>query len=727
MLSGVVDSAMDAIIAIDEEHRVVLFNAAAEKMFGCPAEDALGKSIERFIPERFRAGHAGHIRSFRGSGTTSRALGKLGTLWALRSNGEEFPIEASVSHVETASKDLFTVILRDVTERHQQEEARRQSEEWLQMAVHAGRMYAYEWDGATDTIIRSANYVDVLGSSERMRTTRQELLAQIHPDDRALMMAHLASLTPEKPTSHVSYRMLRPDGGVLWVEKRARATFNSEGKLLRTVGVVVDVTPRKQAEEAQVLHSAIVESSDDAIFFRDMNGIIRSWNAAAQGIFGFSESEAIGQPISILIPPEMREEQNRILQIINRGESLTHYETVRMTKDNKRVDVSLTISPVRDSASNMIGASVIARDISERKRVEARLRESEQRFRRVANTAPIMIWMSGVDKLCTYFNQPWLDFTGRPLEAELGHGWAEGVHPEDLMACMDTYTRMFDARLPFAMQYRLRRNDGEYRWIIDRGVPRYNADGSFAGYIGSCSDITDHKLAEEALSNVSQRLLEAAEEERTRIARELHDDINQRIALLAIELDQSKQELSVADVETFRRIRKACKTLTEIGKDIQAISHRLHSSKLEYLGITAAANSLCRELSEQQNVQIDFQHSDIPRDLPHDISLCLFRVMQEALFNAVKHSGVRQVKVELHGAANEMQLTVSDTGIGFDPETVASGHGLGLISMQERLHLVKGSFSIDSKPKRGTTIQARIPLDSQGSSRQSASTFQRAV
>jgi PAS domain S-box-containing protein len=147
------------------------------------------------------------------------------------------------------------------------------------------------------------------------------------------------------------------------------------------------------------------------------------------------------------------------------------------------------------------------------------IRESERRFRLVANRAPVMIWMSGPDKLCNYFNQTWLDFTGRSLEAELGNGWSEGIHPDDLKKCLDIYTHSFGLREPFRMEYRLRRHDAEYRWVLDIGVPRLSLDGSFAGYIGSCLDITDHKLAEKSLADVGRRLIEAHEEERTWIAR----------------------------------------------------------------------------------------------------------------------------------------------------------------------------------------------------------------
>ena len=364
-------------------------------------------------------------------------------------------------------------------------------------------------------------------------------------------------------------------------------------------------------------------------------------------------------------------------------------------------------------AVRMLGMAV---DITERKQAEQVLREGEERFRLVANTAPVMIWMSGTDKLCTYVNQPWLEFTGRPLEAELGNGWAEGVHPEDLNRCMDTYTQAFDRRESFQMEYRLRRHDGEYRWLSAIGVPRFNPDHSFAGYIGSCTDVTERKLAEESLADVGRKLIEAHEEERTWIARELHDDINQRMALLAIELDRWNQQLPPSAVEFHDHIHHASQRLSDIAKDIQALSHRLHSSKLEYLGLVAAAKSFCKELSEQQKVEIDFSHTAIPRSVPKEISLCLFRVLQETLQNAVKHSGVRHFKVELCGTEGEIQLTVSDLGVGFDPQDAIHRRGLGLISMRERMQLVSGEISIKSQPGGGTTIHARVPFNSSSDS-----------
>jgi len=349
-------------------------------------------------------------------------------------------------------------------------------------------------------------------------------------------------------------------------------------------------------------------------------------------------------------------------------------------------------------------------DIADHKRAEATLRESEERFRLVANAAPVMIWMSGVDKHCTYFNQGWLEFTGRSLSEELGNSWAEGVHPDDLAPCLGTYEQGFDRREPFQMQYRLRRHGGEYRWILDQGVPRFNADGSFAGYIGSCIDITERKLAEETLAGMSRKLLEAQEQERSRIGRELHDDVNQRLALLSVEIQRIKEVSPVTHGELRSRIDELGKRTSEISGVVQSLSHELHSSRLEYLGLVSAMKGFCREFSDKHKVEIDFNSKDIPPGVPPEVSLCLFRVMQEGLQNAVKHSGVKVFEVRLHGSPKEIHLTVRDSGVGFDPELAKDTKGLGLISMQERVRLVEGTISITSRPQSGTEINVRVPL-----------------
>jgi signal transduction histidine kinase/ABC-type uncharacterized transport system substrate-binding protein len=218
------------------------------------------------------------------------------------------------------------------------------------------------------------------------------------------------------------------------------------------------------------------------------------------------------------------------------------------------------------------------------------------------------------------------------------------------------------------------------------------------------------KRAEEALATLPGRLLEAQEQERIRIARELHDDVNQQLAVLAIGLEQLTKDLPGSMTQLRARTNELQQRAVAISSDVQALSHQLHSSKLEYLSLVTAMEGFCREFSAQHQVEIRFSHTEVPNPLPREISLCLFRIMQEALSNAVKYSGVKCFDMELLGKPEGVQLKVSDRGRGFDVDKVLSGRGIGLISMRERVRLVSGSISITSKPDRGTTVEVEIPL-----------------
>ncbi len=467
---------------------------------------------------------------------------------------------------------------------------------------------------------------------------------------------------------------------------------------------------RQRASDARFRHAAIVESSDDAIVSKNLDGIIVSWNAAAERLFGYSEAEALGESITMLIPDELREKESILLQRLRTDERVEHYETVRIAKGGNRVAVSLTISLVRDSTGKIVGFSKIARDITDRKRAEQVLRESEERFRLIADNAPVLIWMSGTDKLCNFFNQGWLNFTGRSIEAELGDGWTSGVYPEDLHRCLEVYSTSFDARVDFEMEYRLRRFDGEYRWLVDYGVPRFESDGTFCGYIGTCVDITERKSLAKALQSVTGRVINAHEEERARIARDLHDDFSQRLALQCIDLELLGRKLPELEVAERARLEKMLKGIKAISADLRSLSHQLHSSKLEFVGLVPAVSGLCTEMGEQYKISVNFTGSEIPFKISKDVALCLFRVTQEALGNVAKHSQSKSAHVELLATSSYISLRISDEGKGFDPDRTDRGAGLGLIGMTERLRLVGGKLSITSAVTRGTEIYAEVPL-----------------
>jgi PAS domain S-box-containing protein len=586
----------------------------------------------------------------------------------------------------------------------------------LRQAVEAGKTLGWDWDVKTGRDRWFGDLQTIFGIQSDSHSGRVEDFHRlIHPEDRALVGKAIADARQSRKPYAAEFRVVRLDGIVRWIAARGQFYYDANGDAERMLGMAVDITERKQAEQAlknseekffKVFRQgpmalAVTRVKDDR--YLDINGTYEK-------ITGWRRDEILGRTpfdLNIWVHPAQRIELAKETQTKGTVQNLEF----RFRRKDGELRDGLSSAELIEIEGEPCLMTVIA-DVTERKQIQEQLRESEERFRLVANTAPVMIWMAGTDKLCTFCNQTFLNFTGRPLDAVLGNGWAEGVHPEDLEACLDIYSQAFDRRESAQMQYRLRRSDGEYRWILDLGVPRFNSDGSFAGYIGSCLDITDRKLAEETLASVSRRLIEAHEEERTWIARELHDDVNQRIALLAIKLDQWNQ-LPRSGEDTHQHIQTISQGLLEVGRDIQSLSHRLHSSKLEYLGLAAAAKSFCKELSEQRQVQIDFSHSDMPHNLPKESGLCLFRVLQEALQNAAKHSGVRHFKVELRGTPGDIQLSVSDAGVGFDWQDAINRRGLGLISMRERLQLVSGSLSITSAPAHGTTIHARVPMGSE--------------
>jgi PAS domain S-box-containing protein len=353
---------------------------------------------------------------------------------------------------------------------------------------------------------------------------------------------------------------------------------------------------------------------------------------------------------------------------------------------------------------------------------EAVLRESEERFRVMADTTPSLVWMCDASGRITYLNDRRIAFTGPDPSEGYGDNWIKYVHADDVERVLSTLYGALNSKGAFSQEYRLRRKDGVYRWMFDVASPRVNGDGSFGGFIGSAIDTTDQKLAQQALEKVSGQLIEAQEKERSRIARDLHDDICQRLALLSMEIERAHRTSNgsaAATKESLDDIRNHC---SQIARDVQSLSHQLHSSTLDYLGVAAAVRAFCGEVSKQHQVNIAFHETRVPKHLPKDISLCLFRVAQEALHNAVKYSGGSQFAVALFATDDEVQLVVRDTGKGFDVEQAKRNRGLGLVSMQERINLVHGRFAVDSKLGKGTRIFAGVPFvsESEGSAEEEA-------
>jgi PAS domain S-box-containing protein len=621
--------------------------------------------------------------------------------------------------------DGALAMVSDITERKRAEKTLCESEERFRLAAQAGKMYAYEWDVATDLVMRSEEHLNVLGFSDHAKgLTRQQLLARVHPDDRALFSGSVDHFTPENPTTQISYRMFRPDGSVVWLEKSARAFFDEQGRVSRVIGMVVDITERKRAEEALSQSEARLRLAAQAgkmyAYEWDVatDVTVRSEEYAnILGLTGVPTNETHHQ-FSFRVHPDDRAKFNAAVASLTPENPITHVSYRVLRPDGAVIWLEKGGRAFFDAQGRMLRMIGIVADITERKLAEEALRESEDKLHLLLDSTAEAIYGIDLEGRCTFCNPACLralgyervdELLGKNIHNLIHHTRADGTSfPVEECQILRAFRTGAGVHVDNEVLWRANGTSFPTEYWAHPQRKGQEVVGVVVAFI----DITERKLAEEALSQVSRRLIEAQEQERTRIARELHDDIGQRLALLAIKLEQLHLHSPDLPPEVRSHTGELWKQTTAIANDIQTLSHELHSSKLQHLGIAAAIRGFCKEFGEQQNVEIDFQTHDLPSPLPPDTSLCFFRVLQEALHNSAKHSGVRHFEVRLWGASGEIHLTVSDTGSGFHSEVTKAARGLGLISMEERLKALNGTFSIESKPKRGTTIHARVPLRS---------------
>jgi PAS domain S-box-containing protein len=511
-------------------------------------------------------------------------------------------------------------------------------------------------------------------------------------------------------------------GAIFWISREPGYDWPAQTDHLRVVGAVVaTVLQRKLVEialeDSHYLKGAILDSLPSHIAVLDRSGIIIAVNDAWSRFArdndvrsadtltpGASYLRACNE--AIRYGDVVAEQAVALIERACRGQRNGVQLEYRCDGPDSDRWFVMTAEPLRRPEG---GAVVTHIDITARKQSENALRESEDRFRRLADGLPVAVWMADAAGGCTYCNQGWIDLTGHAIEQHRGDGWLQSVHPGDRAECMEAYLRAVHDRETFRAEFRVVRYDGSSRWLTSTGVPRYGSDGSFHGYVGGCLDITDRKEAEDVLRGLSHRLMTAQDDERRRIARELHDHLSQQLALLAIDLQQLSMQPPISPDALVPALHEAWRRTTEIASDVHAISHRLHPSKMEALGLVATVRAHCREVSRQALV-VEFVDQNVPSGVPPERALALFRVLEEALSNVVRHSRARGAQVALAGAEGELLLRVADDGRGFELHERQEDHGLGLISMRERVQALDGTLSITSIPGRGTVVEARVPL-----------------
>lgn len=350
-------------------------------------------------------------------------------------------------------------------------------------------------------------------------------------------------------------------------------------------------------------------------------------------------------------------------------------------------------------------AATIERAISDRQ-----LLASEMRLTLAAETAGAGFWTYDVETGAIWGTTQVSELFGfQPGEPLNITGFFDAIHPED----RDSVRRAIDAMnagQERKFEYRVLPSPETVRWVLSSGRRQVFAADGRSLLVGITFDITERRNNEEALRTLSGRLIEAQEQERKRIARELHDSIGQQLALLAVDL-KGLQSPPGADSDEFTgRVSHLSRAVKSLASEVQALSHRLHSASLDYLGLGAALRGLCREIGDHHTATVLFTETSMPGSVPPDVALALFRITQESLHNALKYSGVREFQVLLEGTGTHISLSISDKGTGFNVTEARQGRGIGLISMQERILAIGGTFSIESHPGKGTRISARVPL-----------------
>ncbi len=716
----------DAVITTDMDARVASMNAVAAELTGWSPGEAVGHPLEevfRIIDEDTRQPTPNPAMRALAEG---RVVGFANHTVLVARDGTERPIDDSAAPIRQPSGEVTGVVLvfRDVTARRAAESRIRTSEQELNDFFENANV-ALHWVGP-DGIIQRANRaeLEMLGYESEEYVGRH--IADFHVDQDVIGDI-LARLSGGETLHGYPARLRAKDGSIRDVLINSSVLWDN-GRFLHTRCFSLDVTARNRADEAHALLAAVVESSDDAIITKTLDGVITSWNAGAERLFEYTRAEAVGRPITMLIPAERLDEEPRILDRIRRGERIEPFQTMRLAKSGRLINISLRVSPVRDGRGRIIGASKMARDITRELQAERAVRDSEERFRTLADNIAQLAWMADGDGRMFWYNRRWFEYTGT-TQAEMDRwGWLAVHHPDHAESVVEKFGRALRSGTPWEDTFPLRGADGSYRWFLSRAVPIRDAAGQVTRWFGTNTDITSQRQAEEALKNADRR----KDEFLAVLAHELRNPLAPlRNSLEIMKRADSDEPLRQRSRATIDRQLTHLERLVDDLLDIARISRdhlMLRRDRVDLASIVRHAVEMAQPMAESAGVILTV---DVPADpifLNAD-AMRLAQVFSNLLHNACKSTDPGgRVSLAARREGDEAIVSVRDTGHGIPPEMLSrvfemftqvdqaperprGGLGVGLSLVRRLVELHGGSVTGHSEGvRRGSEFVVRLPV-----------------
>lgn len=709
-----------AVYATDTEGRLTYFNAAAAKLSGRTPQ--IGTDQWCVTWKLFRADGTPleHDACPMAKVLKGESVSEGGEYVAERPDGTRFwftPYPALLRDAEGRVIGGLNLLV-EITERKM---ALQESEERFRAIVETTPecVKVIARDG-TVLHMNSAG-LDMVGAESAKDVVNKNVYDLIAPEDRERYRHFNENICDGKKES-LAFDIVGLRGSRHHMETYA-APFKRPNGATAQIAVTRDVGERRRMERAALLLSAIVDSSDDAIISKDLTGIITSWNKGAERLFGYTADETIGRSVLIIIPPDRFHEEPKILDQLRRGQKVDHFETIRRRKDGTLVDISLTISPIRDAHGKIIGASKIARDITSRKRVEAALKESETRFRQLADSMPQMVWTARPDGQVDYYNERWYRFIGLGRPTLEGGSWEPLLHPDDLESCRNAWRECIRNGEPFAVESRFwDRAEDRWRWFMGRAIPVRETLSDIEKWFGTWTDIDIQKRVEEEFRCVNRDLEQFA----FSASHDLQEPIrNISIYSQLLEL-RYRNQFDGEALEFLRYMREGAKRMETLVRDLLSYTQ---IGKLEATCEETDANkALSMALADlgQAVSGANITSESLPTVSIH--AAHLQQLFQNLIGNALKYHKPNTPPV-IHVAAEQQNkqwiFSIRDNGIGIAPEYQEkifglfkrlhtkdeySGTGIGLAICQRIIDRYHGRIWVDSVVGDGSTFRFALPL-----------------